>query len=242
MSLKYLKEYITLFYTNEPLKNEDYTKIVNERHFNRLVNLIKGEKIIYGGDIDRELLKIEPTILDKITIDSPIMQEEIFGPILPIMTFNNIKEAKEIVLKGEKPLSLYLFTTNKKIEKEILKDLSYGSGCINDTIIQLATSKMPFGGVGNSGMGSYHGKYSFDTFSHEKSIVKKYNWIDLPIRYMPYKDLKTSITCFSSLFFKKRSSSTSTVLSNLAPLISPSFNSPNLICFDKIGVLSAKSR
>lgn len=144
---KYLKEYITLFYTNEPLKNEDYTKIVNERHFNRLVNLIKGEKIIYGGDIDRELLKIEPTILDKITLDSPIMQEEIFGPILPIMTFNNIEEAKDIVLKGEKPLSLYLFTTNKKIEKEILKDLSYGSGCINDTIIQLATSKMPFGGV-----------------------------------------------------------------------------------------------
>ncbi len=190
---KYLKEYITLFYTNEPLKNEDYTKIVNERHFNRLVNLIKGEKIIYGGDIDRELLKIEPTILDKITLDSPIMQEEIFGPILPIMTFNNIKEAKEIVLKGEKPLSLYLFTTNKKIEKEILKDLSYGSGCINDTIIQLATSKMPFGGVGNSGMGSYHGKYSFDTFSHEKSIVKKYNWIDLPIRYMPYNDLKLKL-------------------------------------------------
>ena len=190
---KYLKEYITLFYTNEPLKNEDYTKIVNERHFNRLVNLIKGEKIIYGGDIDRELLKIEPTILDKITLDSPIMQEEIFGPILPIMTFNNIKEAKEIVLKGEKPLSLYLFTTNKKIEKEILKDLSYGSGCINDTIIQLATSKMPFGGVGNSGMGSYHGKYSFDTFSHEKSIVKKYNWIDLPIRYMPYSDLKLKL-------------------------------------------------
>ena len=175
------------------MKNEDYTKIVNERHFNRLVNLIKGEKIIYGGDIDRELLKIEPTILDKITLDSPIMQEEIFGPILPIMTFNNIKEAKDIVLKGEKPLSLYLFTTNKKIEKEILKDLSYGSGCINDTIIQLATSKMPFGGVGNSGMGSYHGKYSFDTFSHEKSIVKKYNWIDLPIRYMPYNDLKLKL-------------------------------------------------
>ena len=158
------------------MKNEDYTKIVNERHFNRLVNLIKGEKIIYGGDIDRELLKIEPTILDKITLDSPIMQEEIFGPILPIMTFNNIKEAKD-----------------KKIEKEILKDLSYGSGCINDTIIQLATSKMPFGGVGNSGMGSYHGKYSFDTFSHEKSIVKKYNWIDLPIRYMPYNDLKLKL-------------------------------------------------
>ena len=175
------------------MKNEDYTKIVNERHFNRLINLIKGEKVIYGGDIDRELLKIEPTILDKITLDSPIMQEEIFGPILPIITFDNIEEVKHIILQGEKPLALYLFTKNKKVEADILKNISFGSGCINDTIIQLATSKMPFGGVGNSGMGSYHGKYSFDTFTHEKSIVKKYNWIDLPIRYMPYNDLKMKL-------------------------------------------------
>lgn len=161
--VKYLKEYIGLFYTKEALRNEDYTNIINERHFNRLINLIKGEKVIYGGDIDRELLKIEPTILDN------------------------------IILQGEKPLALYLFTKNKKVEADILKNISFGSGCINDTIIQLATSRMPFGGVGNSGMGSYHGKYSFDTFTHEKSIVKKYNWIDLPIRYMPYNDLKMKL-------------------------------------------------
>lgn len=190
---KYLKEYIGLFYSKEPLQNQDYPHIINERHFNRLVNLIKGEKVIYGGDIDRELLKIEPTVLDKITLDSPIMQEEIFGPILPIISFDNIEEVKDIILQREKPLALYLFTKNKKIEKDILRNISFGSGCINDTIIQLATSRMPFGGVGNSGMGSYHGKYSFYTFSHEKSIVKKYNWIDLPIRYMPYTDLKMKL-------------------------------------------------
>lgn len=191
--VKYLKDYITVFYTNEPLKNESYTNIINEKHFDRLVNLIKGEKVIYGGDIDRESLKIEPTILDKVALDSTIMKEEIFGPIFPIITFKNIEEAKNIILKREKPLALYLFTTNKNVEKEILNEISFGGGCINDTIIQLATSRMPFGGVGNSGMGSYHGKYSFDTFSHEKSIVKKYNWIDLPIRYMPYDDLKMKL-------------------------------------------------
>ncbi|WP_455542874.1 aldehyde dehydrogenase [Intestinibacter sp.] len=190
---KYLKEYIALFYTNEPLKNEDYTNIINERHFNRLINLIKGEKVIHGGDIDRETLKIEPTILDKITLDSPIMQEEIFGPILPIICFDTIEEVEDIILRGEKPLALYLFTKNKKVERDILRNISFGSGCVNDTIIQLATSRMPFGGVGNSGMGAYHGKYSFDTFTHEKSIVKKYNWIDLPIRYMPYTEFKLKL-------------------------------------------------
>ena len=157
------------------------------------MNLIKGEKIVHGGDIDRENLKIEPTILDKITLDSPIMKEEIFGPILPIITFDDIEEAENIILQGEKPLALYLFTKNKKIENRILKNISFGGGCINDTIIQLATSRMPFGGVGNSGMGSYHGKQSFDTFTHRRSIVKKYNWIDLPIRYLPYDDFKMKL-------------------------------------------------
>lgn len=191
--IKYLKETIALFYTNEPLQNDSYTNIINEKHFNRLVNLIKGEKIVHGGDIDRENLKIEPTILDKITLDSPIMKEEIFGPILPIITFDDIEEAENIILQGEKPLALYLFTKNKKIENRILKNISFGGGCINDTIIQLATSRMPFGGVGNSGMGSYHGKQSFDTFTHRRSIVKKYNWIDLPIRYLPYDDFKMKL-------------------------------------------------
>ena len=191
--IKYLKEAIALFYTNEPLQNDSYTNIINEKHFNRLVNLMKGEKIVHGGDIDRENLKIEPTILDKITLDSPIMKEEIFGPVFPIITFDNIEEAENIILQGEKPLALYLFTKNKKIEDRILKNISFGGGCINDTIIQLATSRLPFGGVGNSGMGSYHGKQSFDTFTHKRSIVKKYNWIDLPIRYLPYDDFKMKL-------------------------------------------------
>ena len=191
--IQYLKEAIVLFYTNEPLENEYYTNIVNEKHFNRIVELIKGEKIVHGGDIDREKLKIEPTILDKVTLDSPIMQEEIFGPILPIITFDEIDEVEDIILQGEKPLALYLFTKNKKVENRILKNISFGGGCINDTIIQLATSRMPFGGVGNSGMGSYHGKESFDTFTHKRSIVKKYNWIDLPIRYLPYDDFKMKL-------------------------------------------------
>lgn len=188
-----LKEAILIFYTNDPISNADYSRIINEKNFDRLKNLMKGEKIIYGGDTDRESLKIEPTLLDKITLDSPIMQEEIFGPILPIITFNDIKEAEDIILQMEKPLALYLFTQNKKIEKEILKNISFGGGCINDTVMQLVSSRMPFGGVGGSGMGSYHGKYSFDTFTHKKSIIKKYTWIDLPIRYLPYDEFKMKL-------------------------------------------------
>lgn len=191
--IQYLKEAILIFYTNDPISNADYSRIINERNFDRLKNLMKGEKIIYGGDTDRESLKIEPTLLDKITLDSPIMQEEIFGPILPIITFNDIKEAEDIILQMEKPLALYLFTQNKKIEKEILKNISFGGGCINDTVMQLVSSRMPFGGVGGSGMGSYHGKYSFDTFTHKKSIIKKYTWIDLPIRYLPYDEFKMKL-------------------------------------------------
>ncbi len=191
--IQYLKEAILIFYTNDPISNADYSRIINERNFDRLKNLMKGEKIIYGGDTDRESLKIEPTLLDKITLDSPIMQEEIFGPILPIITFNDIKEAEDIILQMEKPLALYLFTQNKKFEKEILKNISFGGGCINDTVMQLVSSRMPFGGVGGSGMGSYHGKYSFDTFTHKKSIIKKYTWIDLPIRYLPYDEFKMKL-------------------------------------------------
>lgn len=194
--IKYLKEATLEFYSKHPILNENYTRIINERHFNRLIELTKGEKIILGGDIDRESLKISPTVLGNVSLDSPIMQEEIFGPILPIITFENISEVKDIISKFEKPLALYLFTQDKNIENEILKKVSFGSGCINDTIIQLASSKLPFGGVGHSGMGSYHGKHSFDTFTHKRAIVKKYTWIDLPIRYFPYTDLKMKLLRF----------------------------------------------
>lgn len=186
--LIYADKWIKAMFGENPLDKPDYPKMINKKHYDRVMKLIKGEKILAGGYGREETLQIAPTVLDGITMYSPIMQEEIFGPVLPVLTFETIDEAEKLILQKEKPLALYLFTNNKNTEKRILNDISFGGGCINDTIIHLATSKMGFGGVGGSGMGSYHGKLSFDTFSHKKSIVKKYNWIDLPFRYQPYSD------------------------------------------------------
>jgi len=183
--VKYLKEYITAFFGAEPLENPDYPKIINEKHYQRIMGLIEGENILVGGT-GKNNSQIAPTILDNIIPQSKIMQEEIFGPILPILTFERIEEVTNYVNSQPQPLALYLFTTDKRMEQHIVNTISFGGGCINDTIIHLATSHMGFGGVGQSGMGSYHGKLSFDTFSHKKSIVKKANWIDLPMRYHPY--------------------------------------------------------
>lgn len=190
---KKIEKYIIEFLGNKPISNADYPKIINEKHFERLQNLITNENIIFGGNFDKETLKIEPTIIDNVKLDSPIMKEEIFGPILPILSFENIENAIEIVKKKEKPLALYLFTNNKKVENKILNEISFGGGCINDTIIHLASSELCFGGVGTSGMGTYHGKYGFDTFTHYKSILKKYNWIDMPMRYHKYTNKKLKI-------------------------------------------------
>lgn len=200
----YIKKYIREFYGEDPFKNPDYPKIINEKHYDRIMALIKEEKILAGGygSKDKEngkagdKFQIAPTVLDLITSDSKIMQEEIFGPVLPVMTFRHITEVTGYVDNRPKPLALYLFTRDRNIEKYILKTLSFGGGCINDTIIHLATPYMGFGGVGESGMGSYHGKYSFDTFSHNKSIVKKANWIDLPMRYPPYTRKKEKFIRF----------------------------------------------
>jgi len=181
----YLKEYITAFFGAEPLENPDYPKIINEKHYQRIMGLIEGENILVGGT-GKNNSQIAPTILDNITPQSKVMQEEIFGPILPILTFERIEEVISYVSSQPQPLAIYLFTTDRRMEKHIVNTISFGGGCINDTIIHLATSHMGFGGVGQSGMGSYHGKLSFDTFSHKKSIVKKANWIDLPMRYQPY--------------------------------------------------------
>ena len=188
-----LEEEIMKMFGEKPLENRDYPKIINEKHYNRLLGLIKGEKIRAGGEMKEGSLQIAPTILEDVTADSPVMQEEIFGPILPVLTFSEIGEAEKFVLEREKPLACYIFTTRKDVERRLLKSLSFGGGCINDTVIHLATSRMGFGGVGNSGMGSYHGERSFKTFSHEKSILKKYNWIDLPIRYQPYTGAKEKL-------------------------------------------------
>lgn len=184
--LAYVVYWIEKMLGKEPLDNPDYPKMINEKHYQRVLNLIKGEKICCGGYGNPDTRQITPTVLEDVSWDAPVMQEEIFGPVLPVLTFKTLDEAIEKVKEREKPLALYLFTQRKDVEEKVLRTLSFGGGCINDTIIHLATSRMGFGGVGNSGMGSYHGKKSYETFSHEKSIVKKHTWMDLPIRYMPY--------------------------------------------------------
>lgn len=186
----YLKYWIDKMFGKDPLENPAYPKMINKKHYERVMKLLEGETVLKGGYGNEEKLLIAPTILDNITEKSPIMQEEIFGPVLPVMTYKNLKEAENFIKSGEKPLALYLFTESKKTEQRILQRIAFGGGCVNDTIIHLATSRMGFGGVGASGMGSYHGKKSFDTFSHKKSIVKKSDKIDLPIRYQPYTPIK----------------------------------------------------
>ena len=170
-----------------PLQNKDYGKIINEKHFSRLCGLIDQSKVVIGGETDPATCQIAPTVMDNVTYDDAVMGEEIFGPIMPILTFDSF-DALIGELKGkDKPLALYLFSADKKHIKRVTTELSYGGGCINDVVIHLATSEMSFGGVGESGMGGYHGKDGFDAFSHYKSIVDKKTWLDLPMRYQPFK-------------------------------------------------------
>ena len=174
-------------YGENPLCNRDYGKIINEKHFARLCGLIDEKKVVIGGEINEGTCQIAPTVMDGVTLDDAVMGEEIFGPIMPILTFEDFDVAVDELKTKDKPLALYLFTSNKKHIKRVTTELSYGGGCINDVVIHLATSEMGFGGVGESGMGSYHGKDGFDAFSHYKSIVDKKTWLDLPMRYQPYK-------------------------------------------------------
>ena len=168
----------------------DMPVIVNDKHFQRLMGLMEGETAALGGVADPQRRFIPPTVLDEVGWDAPVMQEEIFGPILPVLTYTDLEEAMDAIARRPKPLALYLFTRNPAVERKVLGRLSFGGGCVNDTIIHLATSRMGFGGVGDSGMGSYHGKRSFLAFSHEKSIVKKSTLLDLPMRYRPYTKKK----------------------------------------------------
>ena len=186
--VKELIKQIQLQITKDPLNNAHYPKIINQKHFERIIRLIDEKKCVYGGKYDKATLKIEPTIMDGVTIEDAVMQEEIFGPILPILTYENIDEVIESFHSKEKPLALYLFSNNKENIHKVTTQIRYGGGCINDCIIHLVTTEMGFGGVGESGMGAYHGKVGFDTFSHTKSMVDKKNWIDLPMRYHPYKE------------------------------------------------------
>lgn len=184
--VKEVKKQIEKQYGKNPLENSDYGKIINQKHFERVSSLINTEKVVHGGKTNPETLQIEPTVLDNVTWDDAVMQEEIFGPIMPILTYENLDQVIADLQKKQKPLALYFFSQNKKNIKAVTEKVSYGGGCINDTIIHLATSEMGFGGVGESGMGSYHGKTGFDAFSHTKSIVDKKTWMDLPMRYQPY--------------------------------------------------------
>lgn len=179
-----------------PLNNNLYVRIINEKHFERIKGLIDESLVVYGGGTDFDKLKIEPTIMTGVTSEDAVMQEEIFGPVLPLIDVEDVHEAYDFVRNRPSPLALYLFTSDKKTKKLFLDNVSYGGGCINDTIIHLATTQMGFGGVGNSGMGSYHGKKSFETFSHEKSIVDKATWFDLPVRYQPYTKFKEKMIRF----------------------------------------------
>ena len=174
-------------YTSAPLASEDLPKIVNQRHFQRLVGLLSSGSVAFGAQIDPAERKISPTILTDVEWDSPVMQEEIFGPILPILTYRNLDEAIQRIRQRPRPLALYLFTRDKAVEDKVLGSVSFGGGCVNDTVLHLATCHMPFGGVGESGMGGYHGPWSFRTFSHEKSILKRWAKPDIALRYAPFR-------------------------------------------------------
>ena len=174
-------------YGEKPLDNKDYGKIINEKHFARLCGLIDQSKVVIGGESNPETYQIAPTVMDCVTEADAVMGEEIFGPIMPILTYDDFDAVVDDLKDKDEPLALYLFTSDKRHIKRITTELSYGGGCINDVIIHLATSEMGFGGVGASGMGAYHGKDGFDAFSHYKSIVDKKTWMDLPMRYQPFK-------------------------------------------------------
>ena len=184
----YLKEEITKAYGENPAKSPDFARIINTKNWQRLVDMIEPEKVIFGGQNDSSDCYIAPTLLEETSVESPIMQEEIFGPLLPILVYENETDIDSIITKFEKPLALYIFTENPYFYRRIIQNHSFGGGCINDSLIHFANKRLPFGGVGHSGIGAYHGNLSFDTFSHTKSIVKKANWLDLPMRYAPYKD------------------------------------------------------
>ena len=191
--LEALQREFTRMAGENALANPDYVHMVNRKHYDRIMGLIDPQKVVFGGKGDPESLRIQPTILRGVTAEDAVMQEEIFGPVLPVLTVDTLDEALAFVRARPHPLALYFFSEDRAAQQRVLREAAFGGGCINDTIIHLATSRMGFGGVGSSGMGSYHGKKSFDTFSHEKSIVDKSTWMDMPVRYMPYGRLKTAL-------------------------------------------------
>lgn len=186
--IRAMKKYIEIFYGRTPETGKEYPKIINEKHFERLKGLMQDGKIILGGRVNEETRQIAPTLIENISWESPIMQEEIFGPLLPVIAFDRLEEILPEITGRPRPLALYLFTTDKKTRQKVVEKVPFGGGCVNDTIIHIANNNLAFGGVGESGMGHYHGKASFDTFTHEKAVVQKSNLLDINLRYPPYKN------------------------------------------------------
>lgn len=191
--IKKLEEEIKNQFGNNPLESEDYSKMVNEREFNRVLSYIDKEKLVFGGNYNRKTFQIEPTILKNVTWDDPVMEREIFGPIFPILTFENLDEVLKVVNSKDKPLALYYFSEDKNKIEKVLNSTSSGGVTINDTIVHVSSSYLPFGGVGNSGMGEYHGKYSFDLFSNKKGVMNRKTFLDLKIRYAPFQNKLTIV-------------------------------------------------
>ena len=184
--IEYVKAEIKRQFSDKPLQNPEYGKIINEKHFNRILGLIDRDKLVFGGASNADALRIEPVVMRDVTEDDAVMKEEIFGPVMPVLSYDDTEGMLARINSHDHPLALYVFSGNKAFIKKITSSISFGGGCVNDTIIHLATSNMGFGGVGGSGMGSYHGRDGFNTFSHRKSIVDKKTWLDLPMRYQPY--------------------------------------------------------
>ena len=191
--LNALQREITAQFGSRPLQNPHYGKIINEKHFRRLTHLLNPDKIVFGGETNPQTLQIAPTLLSPATWDDPVMQEEIFGPILPVLTYRSLDEVIDTLHRRPHPLALYLFSEDRTHIRRITRHCQYGGGCINDTIMHLTTPYLPFGGVGASGMGHYHGKFGFETFSHHKSLLDRKTWLDMPARYQPYTSWKDKL-------------------------------------------------
>ncbi|MCC5615086.1 aldehyde dehydrogenase [Nostoc sp. CHAB 5836] len=182
-----LKKCVKEFYGDNPANSPDYARIISQKHFDRLVNFLRDGEVIIGGENQPSERYIAPTVIDNVSLEDSVMQEEIFGPILPVIEYTDIAEAIALINSKPKPLALYLFSQNKNLQKRVLQETSSGGVCINDTAMQFGVSSLPFGGVGDSGIGNYHGKASFDTFSHHKSVLQNSFWLDLKWRYAPYE-------------------------------------------------------
>lgn len=191
--IKHFKAEIEKLYGSNPIQNNEYGKIINNRHFNRLISYLNDVNVIYGGKFDEQACKIAPTIVETKSLNSAIMNEEIFGPIMPIITFKTVEEVIAKVKSKSKPLALYIFSNKEAFTNQILQHTSSGGVCINDVIMHMTGASLPFGGVGDSGIGAYHGKFSFDTFSHKKAVLHRQFWLDAPLRYPPFNKIPLSL-------------------------------------------------